>query len=271
MPRDKILTPVTREELVEILRTNREPVRVRGTAAKAETGDIVMNSLNRLVLYEPGEMIVQVEAGMTLEELDRTLARENQWIPTLQPDEDLCTTIGGSLSLDTYHPRARNTMTLRTTVLGGTFCTAQGGLFRSGSRVVKSVAGYDSHRAFAGARGAFGVIVEVTLRVLPRPESIVRFRAPRDMASQLQSERPSVLEVVGDQFLVEFSGYREDVEDTLGRFKGIDLNSIDNSEWSAAIRDIRSRHTTLPASGKELELMMRLKQALDPEGVLRDE
>lgn len=267
----KPLVPKTPEELAEMLRQTRASVRIRGTERDAVAGDIVMQSLNRLVLYEPGEMIIQVEAGMTLTELDRILANENQWIPTLQPTEDLSTTVGGALSLDLYHPRARNTMSLRTTILGGTFCTARGELFKSGSRVVKSVAGYDTHRAFVGARGALGAIVEVTLRVLPRPESIVRFCARGCLLREIREHRPSVLESAGDELLVEYAGYQEDFAEAIQHLERHPVQHYPQDEWSAAIREIRRDYIASPVGQGERALFERVQHALDPEGVLRHE
>src|SRR5205807_7984424 len=131
-----------------------------------------------VLLYEPEEMIISVQAGITLGELQTVLSESGQWIPTLVAEESSEKTLGAAVAMDHFNSRAKSCGMLRTTILGGTFCTTSGEIFKSGSRVVKSVAGYDIHRAFCGSRGLFGVILDLTLKVQPKPEVFFRFFAP---------------------------------------------------------------------------------------------
>jgi FAD/FMN-containing dehydrogenase len=264
--------PRSRAELAEWLRARTSPVSIRGSQSRGHEGDIVMSGLSSLKLYEPGEMIVQVEAGMTISHLDQILSEKQQWIPTLVPNEDESTTIGGALAHDSHHPRAENTMTLRTTVLGGTFCTTDGTLFRSGSRVVKSVAGYDTHRAFVGSNGAFGVIVEVTLRVLPRPERIIRFKAPSEIVSTIRSCAASVLVESDRTVLAELSGYEEDVEESFAKLNAeFAIELMADEEWAGAIRKVRNNYH-VPAIEPNAKTILRdLANAFDPKGLLSRE
>jgi hypothetical protein len=136
--------------------------------------------------------------------------------------------------------------------------------------VVKSVAGYDTHRAFVGAEGRMGVIVEVTLRVLPRPERFYRFAIPADAYTSVLSEDPSVLERTADNtLLVELSGYTEDVEESVSRLNRFSQRSLDDDEWSNTIIKLRAQHTKRAADPMATELLHRLQAALDPKGVLR--
>src|SRR5947209_1844957 len=97
-----VFSPVDRDELVNWLSTRgATPLAIKGTEPRETSKDqLVMSGLNRIVLYEPDEMIVQCEAGITLLELQRILAEKGQWIPTLQASETDSTTVGGSLSED---------------------------------------------------------------------------------------------------------------------------------------------------------------------------
>jgi hypothetical protein len=279
-----ILRPHTQDELLEWLRTRkRAALEVHGALAREIASDqVLMSALNRILLYEPDEMILQCEAGLPLVELDRWLADSRQWIPTLRAAEDLATTVGGALSANVYHPRGKSTLSLRTTVLGGSFMTSDGTSYVSGSRVVKSVAGYDTHRSFVGARGKLGIIGAVTLRVLPLPEAFVRFVAPHRAYPTLVKLAPTVLEPLSDGlpenqgleefWLVELSGFTEDIHEDREHLvrESLLVRELTEEEWITVLREVRARHIVPSVQDvRVIELLHALRGTLDPEGLLQ--
>ena len=228
-------------------------------------GDLlVMDALRRVVLYEPEEMIIMCEAGLPLSELNALLKSKNQWIPTLFDFHQADDTVGSALARGRKHPRARAFSPLATVVLGGTFSTASGELFRSGSRVVKSVAGYDTHRAFVGSRGKFGAIIEVTLKVQPLPESFFRFSTGADLEA-LHEFQCSLIEPGHAGNIVEVCGFNEDVDHSRQQLKAAGLPYQElGPDWESFITQ-----TQVQRSGGEQALVERLQRAFDPERVLQ--
>ncbi len=130
--------------------------------------------LDRVVAYEPDDLTVTVEAGMTLARLQVLLGERGQYLPVDPPPDDRVT-IGGLLA--TARPGAwrGHVPAARDLVLGVTVVTADGSLVKSGGRVVKNVSGYDLHRMHTGALGAFGVLVEASFKVAPLPPRRLTF------------------------------------------------------------------------------------------------
>jgi glycolate oxidase FAD binding subunit len=171
--------PANREEAARVIAAADDAgLVVVPLGARTQTGlgrplaryDVALDTtaLTRLVHYEPNDLTITVEAGMTLAELQRTLAANGQYLPADPPPSD-AVTIGGLLA--TARPGAwRHHMPgQRDLVLGITSVQPDGTLTHSGGRVVKNVSGYDLHRMHTGALGAFGVIVEATFKLAPAP------------------------------------------------------------------------------------------------------
>ena len=118
--------------------------------------------------YQPADMTVTVEAGVTFADLDAVLAREQQWLP-LDPPLPHATTVGGLLAADHAGPLAASHGRVRDYVIGVTAVTAAGTVARAGGRVVKNVAGYDLMKLYVGSLGTLAVLTETTFKVRPRP------------------------------------------------------------------------------------------------------
>ncbi len=270
-----LYSPHTNQEVSDILRLrNKSDLHISGKerdALKADT--LSLGNLNSVLFYEPEEMIVSVQAGISLSELQKTLSTKGQWIPTLVPKESLEQTLGAAIASDHFHPRAKKCGALRTTILGGTFCTTNGEIFKSGSRVVKSVAGYDIHRAFCGSLGRFGIILDLTLKVQPLPEIFHRFLAPIASREKLLQLHPSCLEEFSSKLLVELSGYKEDIEADKGELfsNKIKIEELNDENWDIAVKSLiqlrdeeREKHLSSDAE----ELLKKVQRVFDPEGVL---
>lgn len=224
---------------------------------------ISFEHLDRVVNYEPDEMIVMCEPGITLQALEEQLRERGQWIPALVASERNERTLGEAIMSNAYHPRMRTASPLATTVLGGTFVTLSGEVFKSGSRVVKSVAGYDTHRAFVGSRGALGHILEITLKVLPRPSSVYRFIAPTGSERSLAKFEPTVNEAIEDGILSELMGHAEDVEIDVASLREAGLVQREiTDEWGSLIRSIGANPNPVTTDVRLDKLMLALSGKL---------
>lgn len=124
--------------------------------------------LNRLVEHTPEDMTVTVEAGMTLGELQRLLARHGQFLPVEAPEQ---ATLGGIIAANQYGPSRLAWGMVRDWLIGIRFVRADGKLVHGGGKVVKNVAGYDLCKLLVGSYGTLGIIVEATFKVAPLPEA----------------------------------------------------------------------------------------------------
>lgn len=125
--------------------------------------------LDQLIAYEPAEMVAVVEAGMRFADLERILAEGDQEWPADAPAD---ATVGGIIAAAATSPRRLRVGALRDTVLEVELVTGDGRLVRGGARVVKNVTGYDLPRLAAGSLGTLGAIVQVALKVRPRPKAL---------------------------------------------------------------------------------------------------
>jgi glycolate dehydrogenase FAD-binding subunit len=129
----------------------------------------VMLDLSRLtgiLDYVPADMVATVQAGVTLELLARELGKHGQML-ALDPYGGGSRTVGGVLATNASGQRRFRYGTGRDVLLGARFVQADGTATWGGSKVVKSVTGYDIPKLLTGSLGTLGVIVEATLRLHP--------------------------------------------------------------------------------------------------------
>jgi len=184
--------------------------------------------MNHIVDYAPADLVITVGAGMRLSELQRVLGAHGQYLPWNPPLPDEATIGGIVASARSGSWRFRHG-TPRDRLLALRAVRGDGVPFKSGAKVVKSVAGYDLHRLLCGSWGTLAVITEITLKVAPLPamRQAVRWRAlswkaveptlAQLMASPLQPDSLDLLwgEQEANQppvFLMEFSGSPAGVE-----------------------------------------------------------
>jgi glycolate oxidase FAD binding subunit len=170
--------------------------------------------LDRLVAYEPAEMIAVVEAGMRVGELDRILAEGGQEWPSDAPAD---ATVGGVIASGTSSPRRLKVGALRDTVLEAEVVTGDGRLVRSGARTVKNVTGYDLHKLVAGSLGTLAVIVQVALKLrpLPRARRTMRFDGDLGLADEFLGAVHGSAAVLATPGAVDvrLEGWPEEVEE----------------------------------------------------------
>ncbi len=111
--------------------------------------------------------VVSCLAGMPLTLLNEVLTQDGRCIPHVKAWPEGVDDLASLVLLGLSHAAEASHGTWRDWILGATMVTAEGGIVRSGSRVVKSVAGYDAHRLLIGSRGALLLPAEITLRTFP--------------------------------------------------------------------------------------------------------
>jgi glycolate oxidase FAD binding subunit len=186
--------PDLQEQFAETIREaakNSHALRIRGSGSKDFYGlpmpDMpVLDTRGHsgMVDYEPTELVVTVRSGTPLRELEALLEQSGQMLPFEPPHFGPNATIGGTVASGLSGPRRMNAGALRDFVLGAKVLDGRGELLSFGGQVVKNVAGYDLSRAMAGSHGTLAIIMEVSLKTLPRPlaENTLRFELPQDKA-----------------------------------------------------------------------------------------
>ncbi len=119
--------------------------------------------------YEPSELYITVKSGTPLVEIEQTITKENQIIPCESPHFGATATLGGMVASGLAGPRRVSAGAVRDCVLGTEIVNGKGEYLRFGGKVMKNVAGYDVSRLMCGALGTLGVLMCITIRLLPKP------------------------------------------------------------------------------------------------------
>ena len=173
----------------------RTPLCLRGGGSKdfyggPLVGEPLVVSIHRgIVSYEPSELVVTARAGTPLAELETVLAERGQWMAFEPPGFGGAATLGGALAAGLSGPGRASYGALRDFVLGAKVMDGEGRVLTFGGQVMKNVAGFDVSRLLAGSLGTLGLILEVSLKVLPLPvaRATLRFQLPQDKALDLMN------------------------------------------------------------------------------------
>jgi len=123
-----------------------------------------------IVSYEPAELVLTARAGTLLSDIEVALCDHRQMLPFEPPHYGANATLGGTIACGLSGPRRPYAGAARDFVLGVKLINGCGETLRFGGQVMKNVAGFDVSRLMAGAMGTLGVMLEISLKVLPRPE-----------------------------------------------------------------------------------------------------
>ena len=155
---------------------DKQPLAIRGGGSKGFLGrepvgePLELAEHSGIVNHEPTELVVTVRGGTALGALEQALADKNQMLSFEPPDFAGRASIGGSVACNLSGPARPPAGAARDALLGITLLTGKGEILHFGGEVMKNVAGYDLSRLMAGAMGTLGVLLEVSLKVLPRPD-----------------------------------------------------------------------------------------------------
>ena len=153
----------------------------------APVGELLdMRRIAGITSYEPSELVVTVKAGTPILELETALAEQGQHLAFEPPRfENGAGTVGGMVAAGLSGPARAAVGSVRDHVLGVTMLNGRGEAMSFGGTVMKNVAGYDLSRLMAGSMGVLGVIVEVSLKVLPFPMAHATLRFDLDQPQAL--------------------------------------------------------------------------------------
>jgi len=154
------------------------PLAICGAGTKSFLGEqpdidqrLDLTAHRGIVSYEPGELVLTVRAGTPLTDIEAALDNAGQSLAFEPPHFGEGATIGGTIATNLSGPARPFTGAARDFVLGTRIINGRGEPLRFGGEVMKNVAGYDVSRLMAGAFGTLGVLLEVSLKVLPVPRS----------------------------------------------------------------------------------------------------
>jgi glycolate oxidase FAD binding subunit len=122
-----------------------------------------------VVSYEPSELVLTARVGTPLKEIEDLLASHGQMLGCEPPYFGDSATLGGTVACGFSGPRRPYAGALRDFVLGVRIINGKGEILNFGGQVMKNVAGFDVSRLMVGAQGTLGMLLEVSLKVLPRP------------------------------------------------------------------------------------------------------
>jgi glycolate oxidase FAD binding subunit len=154
---------------------NNAPLCIRGGGSKSFYGNALQGEIldtrgyAGIVAYEPTELFITAKCGTPLAEIETVLAENGQCLAFEPPRFGTDSTIGGVVAAGLSGPRRVSAGAVRDFVLGVKLLDGEARELTFGGQVMKNVAGYDVSRVIAGSLGTLGLILEVSLKVLPRP------------------------------------------------------------------------------------------------------
>jgi glycolate oxidase FAD binding subunit len=216
-----------------------------------EVGDkapvkLQMSTLSGVLHYEPSELVLTAWAGTPLRLIQDALEAHGQMLAFDPPAFGERATIGGAVATGISGPRSFGYGPLRHYVLGADLLDAQGRVLKFGGEVMKNVAGYDVSRLLAGSLGIFGAIVQVSVKVIPKPAMDVTQRFEFSEVQALAfcaGLRARTLPVkaaawIGpNQLVLRFCGAESAVKAALTTLGGQTLSPLDAQIWWADFRE----------------------------------
>ncbi len=169
------LSTILQDSVVDAYR-HRRPLQILGGNTKRfygrqpSGGQLEVGSHTGIINYEPTELVITARAGTTLSEIETVLAQNNQMLPFEPPRFGAAATLGGTVACNLSGPRRPYAGSVRDYVLGVKLLNGKGEILHFGGEVMKNVAGYDVSRLMSGAMGTMGVLLEISLKVLPRAD-----------------------------------------------------------------------------------------------------
>lgn len=210
-----VVAPGSLDELSAVLRLAHEQQAVvvpwGGGTAQAlgfppERADVVVRTsrLNRVLIHEPDDLTISVEAGITLAALTAHLSQYGQMLPVDAPLPARAT-IGGMIATAADGPRRTGYGSLRDLLIGVTVVEATGRVSRGGGMVVKNVSGFDMMKLYLGSFGTLALIAVANFKLWPAPREraslLCRFAQPADAFAFLDALQATQLTPVSAEYL----------------------------------------------------------------------
>jgi len=165
------------QEKVSCANSNKTPLNITAGCSKTFFGHEVdgekldVSSHAGIIGYRASELVITARSGTKLTDIETALAEQNQQLAFEPPRHTADSTIGGVIACGLSGPGRPFQGAARDFVLGAKIINGKGELMQFGGQVMKNVAGYDVSRLMVGAQGTLGVLLELSLKVLPKAET----------------------------------------------------------------------------------------------------
>ncbi len=165
------------QELVQNAFSKKIPLKIFGSNTKLFYGNKVeghplcLAGFKGIINYEPSELVLTARSGTRLSDIETTLANEGQMLAFEPPYFGEQATFGGTIACGLSGPRRSHAGAVRDSVLGVECINGKGEKLTFGGQVIKNVAGYDVSRLMVGALGTLAVLLEISVKVVPKPET----------------------------------------------------------------------------------------------------
>ena len=238
-------------EAIRAAAADKRPLRLRGGGSKNFYGQSLEGEVldtrayAGVIAYEPTELVVTVKCGTPLAELETALRSSRQMLAFDPPHFSGDATVGGMVAAGLSGPRRAAAGAVRDFVLGVTLMDARGEMLRFGGTVMKNVAGYDVSRLLAGSMGTLGLILDVSLKVLPLPvtEATLRFEMPEAKAIETLNRwasRPLPVSAnawTGGELCVRLSGAAAAVRSACEQLGGERIDDSTAGDFWSGVRE----------------------------------
>ncbi len=167
------LSKQLQQQVLSAIEAN-QPLQIQGGSSKnflgraANATPLEVSGHRGIISYDPVELVITARAGTPLRKLEQILADAGQMLPFEPPHFGLNATLGGTIACGLSGPSRSFCGSARDYVLGVKLINGRGEILNFGGQVMKNVAGYDCSRLMAGAMGTLGLLLEISLKVLPR-------------------------------------------------------------------------------------------------------
>lgn len=166
------------QAVVRLARKYKIPIICRGAgtnvvgACRVEHGGIVLNfsKMNKILDISLENMTATVQSGVVLGELQKAVDKIGLFYPP-DPSNLAVSTIGGSIAQSSGGAKTFKYGTTKDYVIDMKVVMADGEILRTGSNTIKNATGYNLNSLFVGSEGTLGIVVEATLKLIPKPEA----------------------------------------------------------------------------------------------------
>ena len=165
-------------EIVKLANSHLIPILARGAGSGFTGGTLpikggivlVLTKMNRILSIDTENLVAVVEPGVVTSALQKEVEKVGLFYPPDPASKDFCT-LGGNVAECAGGPRCVKYGVTKDYILGLEVVTATGEIIRTGGKTLKNVVGYDLTKLFVGSEGTLGVVTEVVLKLLPKPEA----------------------------------------------------------------------------------------------------
>ncbi len=165
-------------EIVKLANDHLIPILARGAGSGFTGGSLpvrggivlVLTKMDRILSIDADNLIAVVEPGVVTSKLQREVEKLGLFYPPDPASKDFCT-LGGNVAECAGGPRCVKYGVTKDYILGLEVVTATGEIIRTGGKTLKNVVGYDLTKLFVGSEGTLGIVTEIVLKLLPKPEA----------------------------------------------------------------------------------------------------